>query len=65
MGFSNFSESQLKEAQHHISIPTLDRTGINFPPEAEILLGHPKEKYFEMLPYAIRKQVGYSDSLGS
>ena len=61
VGLSNFSESQLNEAQHRISIPTLDRAGIHFPPEAEILLGHAKDKYFEMLPYAMRKQVGYTE----
>ena len=63
VGFSNFSESQLEEARHRFSIYTMDRSGINFPPEAEVILGQTKETYFEMLPYAMRKQVGYSDKL--
>lgn len=63
VSISNFSESQLEEAQIRFSICTLDRLGLEFPPEAEILLGQTKETYFEMLPYAIRKQVGYAEKI--
>jgi hypothetical protein len=59
---ANFAESQLEEARHRFSIYTLDRSGIDFPPETETILGQTKETYFEMLPYAMQKQVGYSDS---
>ena len=59
VSLSNFSDSQLKEAQHRFSIHTLDSSGVNFPPETESILGQTKETNFEMLPYAIRKQVGY------
>ena len=64
VGFSNYSESQLEEARHRFSIYTLDRSGINFPPETEVILGQTKETHFEMLPYAIRKQVGYDNFNG-
>jgi hypothetical protein len=57
VGFSNFSEAQLEEARNYISIPTTDRTGMEFIPEAEELLNQNKELYFEMLPLAVRKQV--------
>jgi hypothetical protein len=60
VSISNFRESQLEEARHRFSIRTLDRAGLEFPPETEVLLGQTKETYFEMLPYAIRKQVGYT-----
>jgi hypothetical protein len=58
VGYSNFSESQLDEARHRYSIRTLDRAGIMFPPETEVLLGQTIDTYFDMLPYAMRKQVG-------
>lgn len=63
VGYSNFSISQLEEARHRISMPTLDSSGIHFPPEAELLIGQTKETYFEMLPPAIRKQVGFNDNM--
>jgi hypothetical protein len=59
---SHFSESQLEEARHRFSINSLDRLGMKFPSETEIILGQTKETYFEMLPYAIRKQVGYDEN---
>jgi hypothetical protein len=58
VSYSNFSESQLDEARHRYSIRTLDRAGLIFPPETEVILGQTKDTYFEMLPYAMRKQVG-------
>jgi hypothetical protein len=61
VGYSNFPEAQLEEARHRISLPSLDRSGIHFPPEAEYLIGQTKETYFEMLPPAMRKQVGYAE----
>lgn len=61
VGYSNFSQSKLDEARHRISLPTLDRSGIHFPPEAEYLIGQTKETYLEMLPPAMRKQVGYNE----
>jgi hypothetical protein len=60
---ANFAQAQLEEAQHRFSIRTMDRSGLAFPPETETITGQTKETYFEMLPYAIRKQVGYSDNL--
>jgi hypothetical protein len=63
VGYSNFSLSQLEEARHRISMPTLDCSGIHFPPEAESLIGQTKETYFEMLPPAIRKQVGFNENM--
>jgi hypothetical protein len=62
VGFSNFAESLLEEARHLISVTTLDSFGLNFPPEAEIILGQPKETHFELLPPAMRKQVGYHEN---
>ncbi len=61
VGFSNFSESMLDEARHRVSMYTLDGGGIEFPPEAEILLGQSKDAYFNMLPPAMRKQVDSND----
>jgi hypothetical protein len=58
VSISNFSDSQLEEAQKRFSIYALDSSGVNFPPETESILGQTKETYLEMLPYAIRKQVG-------
>jgi len=63
VSLSNFSDSQLEEARHRFSIHTLDSSGLDFPPETEVLLGQTKETYFEMLPYAIRKQVGYTENM--
>jgi hypothetical protein len=63
VSLSNFSNSQLEEAQHRFSIHTLDSSGMDFPPETEAILGQTKETYFEMLPYAIRKQVGYTENM--
>jgi len=57
VSYLNFPENKLNEARHRFSIQTLDRAGIIFPPETEVLLGQTKDTYFEMLPYAIRKQV--------
>ncbi len=57
----NFSEAQLEEARHRFTVPTLDKAGLQFLPEAEIILGQTKDAYFEMLPYAIRKQVGFKE----
>lgn len=57
VSYANFPEAQLNEARHRFSIQTLDRAGIVFPPETEVLLGQTKDTYFEMLPYNIRKQV--------
>lgn len=65
VGYSNFPEAQLEEARHRISLPSLDRSGLHFPPEAEYLIGQSKETYFEMLPAAMRKQVGYAEPHGS
>ncbi|MFZ4455984.1 MAG: hypothetical protein ACOYOT_07160 [Bacteroidales bacterium] len=59
VSYSNFSTKQLEEARNRFIIKTLDKAGLQFPPETEIILGQTKETYFEMLPYAIRKQVGY------
>jgi hypothetical protein len=61
VGFSNFSLSMLDEARHRISLPTTDYAGIQFPPEAEFLIGQTKETYLEMLPPAMRKQVVFTE----
>jgi hypothetical protein len=61
VGFSNFSLSMLDEARHRISLPTTDYAGIQFPPEAEFIIGQTKETYLEMLPPAMRKQVVFTE----
>ena len=53
---SNFSSEHIKEAQTRISIRTEDRAGMIFPEEAEILLGS-KDKYSELLPVEMRRQL--------
>jgi len=63
VSLSNFSDSQLEEARHRFSIHTLDSSGLKYPPETEVLIGQTKETYFEMLPYAVRKQVGYTENM--
>lgn len=61
VGYSNFPESLLEDARHHFSIRTIDKAGLHFPPETETLLGQSKETNFEMLPFEIRKQVGFGE----